>query len=77
MSDTGEPLEARLIDFEYAHRAYSAFDMADHLVEWGYDYDSEAPHVCHRDMLPTESERRAYVAAYLGKDVSDRACPPC
>lgn len=74
VADSGEPKQAFLIDFEYAHRAYSAFDIADHLVEWGYDYDGDAPHVCHRDMLPSTSERRAFIAAYLGRDASDRAC---
>jgi len=56
------------IDFEYAHRAYQAFDIANHFVEWGYDFSAEPGHVCHQDMLPSQGQRREYIAHYLGAD---------
>lgn len=67
----GEPCDVYYIDFEYAHRAYQAFDIANHLIEWGYDFGAEPGHVCHQDMLPDQAQRRQYIAQYLGADDPD------
>lgn len=51
-------LPVNFIDYEYATPAPAAFDIANHLAEWaGFE--------CEYDALPTRSQRRAFLAAYL------------
>ena len=46
------------IDYEYATPAPAAFDIANHFAEWG-GFD------CDFSVLPTRSQRRDFLAAYL------------
>lgn len=45
------------IDYEYTVPAPAAFDIANHLAEWG-GYD------CDYNMMPTKSVRRAFLTEY-------------
>lgn len=45
------------IDYEYAVPAPAAFDIANHLAEWG-GYD------CDYNMMPTKSVRRSFLTEY-------------
>ncbi|KAI9730495.1 MAG: hypothetical protein M1834_005736 [Cirrosporium novae-zelandiae] len=46
------------IDYEYATPAPAAFDIANHFAEWG-GFD------CDYNVLPTRSQRRAFLGEYL------------
>ncbi|XP_039292551.1 choline kinase alpha [Nilaparvata lugens] len=49
-----------LIDFEYCSYNYRAFDLANHFIEWTYDYTKEEhPNFSiHRDHYPTHEQMR-------------------
>ena len=47
------------IDYEYATLCPAAFDIANHFAEWG-------GFSCDYSVLPTRSQRRAFIEEYLG-----------
>ncbi|KAF2496169.1 kinase-like protein [Lophium mytilinum] len=51
-------VEVSFIDYEYATPAPAAFDLANHFAEWG-GFD------CDFNVLPTRSQRRDFLKAYL------------
>lgn len=56
-----------VIDFEYCSYNYRAFDIANHFVEWIYDY-TEKNHPFYSENLsnyPTEKQRLRFIKAYL------------
>lgn len=56
-----------LIDFEYSGYNYQSYDLANHLCEWCFEYDSpEYPHFSfYPDKLPNEQQQREVVRNYL------------
>lgn len=52
------PTPVSFIDYEYATPAPAAFDLANHFAEWG-GFD------CDFSVLPTRSQRRDFLQAYL------------
>lgn len=56
-----------IIDFEYCSYNYRGFDIANHFIEWTYDY-KEDKHPCYREdkcNYPDEKQRLTYIRAYL------------
>lgn len=55
-----------LIDFEYCSYNYRSFDLANHFLEWVYDYTEPAPpfYTERPDNYPTREQRLAFIAAY-------------
>ena len=58
------------IDYEYATPAPAAFDIANHFAEWG-GFD------CDFSVLPTLSQRRDFLTAYLAAYNSFKASSQC
>lgn len=58
INDNDQP-ELMIIDFEYCAYNYRAFDIANHFLEWTFDYTNEAfPYFYHRkDQYPTEIQK--------------------
>ncbi|RZF40550.1 hypothetical protein LSTR_LSTR000429 [Laodelphax striatellus] len=56
-----------LIDFEYCSYNYRAFDLANHFIEWTYDYTKEEhPNFSiHRDHYPTHEQMMVFINRYL------------
>jgi ethanolamine kinase len=52
------PATVSFIDYEYATPCPAAFDLANHFAEWG-GFD------CDMSVLPTRSQRRDFLTAYL------------
>lgn len=48
-----------LIDYEYCSYNYRGFDLANHFVEWTYDYTSpKYPHyTVNRELFPTKDQQ--------------------
>ncbi|XP_034233872.1 choline/ethanolamine kinase isoform X3 [Thrips palmi] len=61
------PTRLVLIDFEYCSYNYRAFDLANHFLEWTYDYTlEEFPHYkAGRSDYPSPEQQLAFVRAYL------------
>ncbi|XP_063991795.1 choline/ethanolamine kinase isoform X1 [Diachasmimorpha longicaudata] len=59
--------ELVLIDFEYSAYNYRAFDVANHFVEWQYDYTaSEYPFYYERQNAePTDEQKLHFIRHYL------------
>lgn len=57
------------IDFEYCSYNYRGFDIANHLLEWTYDYTApEAPYYSEQAAnYPTESQRLHFIENYLSE----------
>ncbi|GAB4823326.1 hypothetical protein N2152v2_010372 [Parachlorella kessleri] len=55
----------RLIDYEYSTLNDVAFDVANHWVEYTYDYHSDAPHAINWDRFPTPDQQLAFCEAYV------------
>ncbi|XP_036321474.1 choline/ethanolamine kinase [Rhagoletis pomonella] len=66
--NTIEP-DLRIIDFEYCAYNYRGFDLANHFIEWTFDYSNpDAPFYYHRKQnYPTKAQRKRFYAAYLRK----------
>ncbi|KAJ8916695.1 hypothetical protein NQ315_000340 [Exocentrus adspersus] len=61
-----------IIDFEYCSYNYRSFDIANHFVEWAYDY-TEPNHPFYKEdwsNYPTEKQRHAFIRAYLDESGS-------
>lgn len=56
------------IDYEYSTPAPAAFDLANHFSEWG-GFD------CDFNVLPTQSQRRDFLAHYLQSFFSSTTSP--
>ncbi|XP_044764274.1 choline/ethanolamine kinase isoform X2 [Coccinella septempunctata] len=58
-----------LIDFEYCSYNYRAFDLANHFVEWIYDYThKEYPFFSiDEDNYPSEKQRLRFIEEYLAE----------
>ncbi|XP_021700268.1 choline/ethanolamine kinase isoform X4 [Aedes aegypti] len=64
----GEP-ELMIIDFEYCAYNYRGFDLANHFLEWTFDYtNSAAPYFFHRpEQYPSREQQDKFIAVYLAR----------
>ncbi|KAI8089878.1 kinase-like domain-containing protein [Halteromyces radiatus] len=53
-----------LVDFEYAGYNTRGFDLANHFVEWRYDYHGERP-AAMTEPFPTKEEQVRFIQAYM------------
>lgn len=62
----GEP-ELMIIDFEYCAYNYRGFDLANHFLEWTFDYtNGESPYFYHKlDQYPSTEQQEAFIRQYL------------
>ncbi|XP_058820251.1 choline/ethanolamine kinase isoform X2 [Topomyia yanbarensis] len=62
----GEP-QLMVIDFEYCAYNYRGFDLANHFLEWTFDYtNSESPYFYHKpEQYPTKEQQDKFTAVYL------------
>ncbi|KAL9924570.1 choline kinase alpha isoform X1 [Glossina fuscipes] len=58
-----------IIDFEYCAYNYRGFDLANHFLEWTFDYsNSEFPFFHHhKDQYPSKLQRDQFIRVYLKK----------
>uniref|UniRef100_A0A1A9VZX3 Choline kinase N-terminal domain-containing protein n=1 Tax=Glossina brevipalpis TaxID=37001 RepID=A0A1A9VZX3_9MUSC len=58
-----------IIDFEYCAYNYRGFDLANHFLEWTFDYSSsEFPFFHHnKDQYPRKEQRDQFIRVYLKK----------
>lgn len=56
-----------IIDFEYCAYNYRAFDLANHFLEWTFDYSNpQYPFYYYRkEQFPTQEQRQRFIRAYL------------
>ncbi|XP_050535403.1 choline/ethanolamine kinase isoform X3 [Daktulosphaira vitifoliae] len=56
-----------LIDYEYCAYNYRGFDIANHFIEWIYDYTNpKYPHyTVKRDLFPTKDQQVEFLKRYL------------
>lgn len=56
-----------IIDFEYCAYNYRSFDLANHFLEWTFDYSNpEFPFYYHRKQhYPTDEQRHIFIRSYL------------
>lgn len=68
----GEP-RLVIIDFEYCSYNYRSFDLANHFLEWVYDYTHKsAPYYkATMENYPSEAQRLHFIHAYLKEQDSD------
>ncbi|XP_067620764.1 choline/ethanolamine kinase [Eurosta solidaginis] len=66
--DNDEP-DLQIIDFEYCAYNYRSFDLANHFIEWTFDYSNPvAPFYYQRKQnYPTKEQRQRFYIAYLRK----------
>lgn len=59
--------ELMIIDFEYCAYNYRGFDLANHFLEWTFDYtNTAAPYFHHRpEQYPTKEQQDKFIAVYL------------
>ncbi|XP_053697806.1 choline/ethanolamine kinase isoform X2 [Sabethes cyaneus] len=64
----GEP-QLMIIDFEYCAYNYRGFDLANHFLEWTFDYTKpEAPYFYHKpEQYPTKEQKDKFTAEYLAQ----------
>lgn len=57
------------IDFEYCSYNYRAYDIANHLCEWLFQYgDQDYPHfTCYQEKFPTRDEQLNFIHHYLSE----------
>ncbi|XP_049287963.1 choline/ethanolamine kinase isoform X2 [Anopheles funestus] len=81
----GEP-ELMIIDFEYCAYNYRGFDLANHFLEYTFDYtNAQAPYFYHKlDQYPSVEQQEKFIVQYLshlsapmddGLEISDRDDP--
>ena len=71
LKDKGDPdgeQEVSFIDYEYTTPAPAAFDLANHFSEWG-------GFECEYDVLPTRSQRKAFLQQYVSSYRSNQKHP--
>lgn len=54
-----------VIDFEYAGANPAAYDLANHLSEWTYDYSGEEPWRCYHDRYPDKEQLLNFLYSYV------------
>ncbi|XP_046680792.1 choline/ethanolamine kinase isoform X1 [Homalodisca vitripennis] len=66
-----------LIDFEYCSYNYRGFDLANHFIEWTYDYTKpDYPNFSvHKEYYPSEEQMRVFLERYA-HSVPGQS-PPC
>lgn len=64
----GEP-QLMIIDFEYCAYNYRGFDLANHFLEWTFDYTKpDGPFYYHKpEQFPTAEQQDKFIAVYLEK----------
>lgn len=64
--DSAEP-KLVLIDFEYCSYNYRGFELANHFVEWVYDYtyDRHPNFIANKEKQPTREQMLAFIQHYL------------
>lgn len=67
-SEMAEP-DLIIIDFEYCAYNYRGFDLANHFVEWIFDYTNTShPFYFHyKQQYPTKEQSREFISTYLRK----------
>lgn len=62
----GEP-ELMIIDFEYCAYNYRGFDLANHFLEWTFDYtNAQSPYFYHKlDHYPSVEQQEKFIVEYL------------
>ncbi|XP_064214571.1 choline/ethanolamine kinase isoform X2 [Tribolium castaneum] len=66
-NNNNEDPQIVVIDFEYCSYNYRSFDIANHFVEWVYDY-TEAEYPFYKEQLenyPSKKQRLLFIKAYL------------
>ncbi|XP_052868195.1 choline/ethanolamine kinase isoform X4 [Anopheles cruzii] len=66
-SVTDSEPELMIIDFEYCAYNYRGFDLANHFLEWTFDYSNgAAPYFFHKlDQYPTYEQQEKFITQYL------------
>ncbi|XP_049549001.1 choline/ethanolamine kinase isoform X2 [Anopheles darlingi] len=66
-SNTDGTPELMIIDFEYCAYNYRGFDLANHFLEWTFDYTNRAsPYFYHKpDQYPTYEQQEKFIIQYL------------
>lgn len=61
--------DLRIIDFEYCAYNYRGFDLANHFLEWTFNYcRQDYPYYNYnRDDFPTTEQRHRFIKRYLKK----------
>ncbi|KAJ3984295.1 choline kinase, cytoplasm [Lentinula detonsa] len=54
-----------VVDFEYASPNPASFDIANHFLEWTYNYHTSTPHLPDECRYPTPQERENFYQSYL------------
>ncbi|XP_011182741.2 choline/ethanolamine kinase isoform X2 [Zeugodacus cucurbitae] len=64
-----EEPDLQIIDFEYCAYNYRAFDLANHFIEWTFDYSNPAApyYYHHKQHYPSLEQRQRFYSAYLRK----------
>ncbi|KAH1018888.1 hypothetical protein HUJ05_006573 [Dendroctonus ponderosae] len=64
-----EESQLMIIDFEYCSYNYRGFDIANHFIEWVYDYKEDNYPYYKEDYsnYPTELQRLLFIRAYLNE----------
>ncbi|CAO1332721.1 unnamed protein product [Diamesa serratosioi] len=77
VEDNAEP-ELMIIDFEYCAYNYRGFDIANHFLEWTFDYTNEQfPFFYHKKShYPTDTQKDKFITVYLNKLSDDRDYVP-
>jgi len=58
-----------IIDFEYCAYNYRGFDLANHFLEWCFDYSNPSGPLFsyNKEQYPSKEQRRAFIHCYLQK----------
>lgn len=65
LTETGELV---IVDFEYAGYNPLAFDLANHFVEWMYNYHGDHPAEPIAEYFPSKEQRLRFLNAYIGDE---------
>lgn len=66
-AERNEDPDLMIIDFEYCSYNYRGFDMANHFLEYTFDYSNKAYPFFHhhKHQYPTEAQKLKFIATYL------------
>lgn len=59
-----------LVDFEYSGYNPRGYDLANHFVEWRYDYHGETP-AAMTEPFPTKDEQTVFIQAYIDTNTNE------
>lgn len=67
LEDVDEEPELMIIDFEYCSYNYRGFDLANHFLEWTFDYSNkDYPFFFHnKQQFPDSVQKKAFLDTYL------------